>query len=634
MKQAIIAFLLLCTISCHNRQGTHKGISPADSGILARLSRATDDIKYADPDSALRLQSQIRAIHNRLHNDKGLIKFYTTAAHIYCELKSDTATGRKYLDSAWRLSGVKGNENLRYIAHAGYGDYYLYTMDYRNAAGQHLKALKAHTPVTDSGFLLNTHGTLAQIFSYQNNFEEASRYYEPMIRYAERQPGSAQEIIIFINGYCFANKENDAGRARARKYIYAAKSLAEKIQDSSTANILYTNLAFYYRDAGQIDSSAYFAQKAIHSIEAGQSLGDPFAPFEIIAQYYIDQGNFTKAKLALQQLERLANTYGFREIKFEAQYYDLKYQVLKQEGNTKAALAALERRTKLDEQIAELAKAEQLLDHEKELKKLAADKIIAAKNHQIERQKLYTIGLIAFSLLLAILAVAIYMHWRDKKLRETEKWQIIQKRKAYENQRKLYEERSRIARDMHDDLGSTLTSTLMAVELVKQQPGNPALLDMIDRSANKLCDQINEIIWNMNIRNDNLESLCDYILHFARPFLSEAGIALSFKEDIREEHVTVQGYQRRSIYLSVKEVIHNVVKHAGATALEFAIAYQDGILDITISDNGQGITEGKTGSSRSGQGLDNIKRNITGLNGQVNWQSSEQGTQVHISVPI
>jgi signal transduction histidine kinase len=157
---------------------------------------------------------------------------------------------------------------------------------------------------------------------------------------------------------------------------------------------------------------------------------------------------------------------------------------------------------------------------------------------------------------------------------------------------------------------------------------------MIDRSASQLNDQINEIIWNMNVKNDNLESLSDYIVRFASNFLKEASIALSWDEALTEKNVPVTGQERRAIFLCTKELINNIAKHAEATRVELDINYHANMLTIDIKDNGVGLEGSKESSSGTGNGLLNIIKRIEGLNGLVTWQANEPGTHVHMAIPL
>ncbi|MFA6060873.1 MAG: ATP-binding protein [Taibaiella sp.] len=630
MKQVILGMVLLIVASCSNKKSVMNPVSQKDSIAVARSWDAIDNMVYTNPDSALMIFAQAAPIYKRYNNAKGLLGYYGKAMEIYTDLRSDTIMGKKYVDSSWQVVHTKGQEGLTYLAFFHEGIYHYLTGNDTLAVQYYLKALKVQPRPIDSNssFYINSHTALARIHNTQGNDEIASDFYEPVMRYNERQPNTISKIGLFINGSGLANTNSTTGRARRKKYLFTAKAIAESTKDTAADFDLFGNLAIYYEDMDQMDSCAYFAWKARDiALRAPKGYQTNEGPFIILGYLYIDSGNYAGAGRMLQEFDQLE--VPFQDVNYETDYYELRYQIGKHEGNMPAALAALEKKALLREKISKDEKKEQLLQHEREMKKAAAATVIMAKNNQIEKHRLYTVLLVIFSILLALVLV---VYFRNKKKLETEKWLDIQRRKEHESQKKLFEERSRIAGEMHDDLGSTLTSTIMAIEMIRLKPGEAAPLEMIERSASQLSEQINEIIWNMNIKNDNLKSLIDYILCFASRFLEEASIHLSWKERLPEKNIPVSGHQRRIIYLCVKELINNIVKHAKATIVSLDIIYIQNLLTIEIKDNGLGFCNSNAKTSGSGNGLENIKKRIRSMNGTVTWKDETPGTIVHIMV--
>jgi signal transduction histidine kinase len=143
--------------------------------------------------------------------------------------------------------------------------------------------------------------------------------------------------------------------------------------------------------------------------------------------------------------------------------------------------------------------------------------------------------------------------------------------------------------------------------------------------------RMNEIVWSLNVNNDNLQSLVAYIRKFCADFLGEAGIQMIFTETIADPQRELKGIIRRNVYQSVKEAVHNVVKHAEASRVELAIATVENELHILIRDNGKGMS-GEPAKLWS-NGLRNMRKNIEGVKGQINW-ITDNGTQVSIQTPM
>ena len=131
--------------------------------------------------------------------------------------------------------------------------------------------------------------------------------------------------------------------------------------------------------------------------------------------------------------------------------------------------------------------------------------------------------------------------------------------------------------------------------------------------------------------NDNLQSLVAYIRKFCSEFLGEAGIQMVFTEQIADPQRELRGIVRRNVYQSVKEAIHNVVKHAQASRVELAIATVENELHILIRDNGRGLPA--TSTALWSNGIRNMRRNIEAIKGQINW-ATHNGTEVSIQAPM
>lgn len=612
-------------------------LSPADSVTIRELDALTKHREFLKPDSAIYVRLMKRRIAERAGNKKMVMDYYVEVSEIHLNYRQDMKQGKLYADSALWFAEQKGNEWLKYEAYNCLGNYFV-NVDDSLASYYLLKSLELLPTPIDSITFLNDHILLALIAHDQKNNDDASDFYEPVIRYFEKQPPSAFQVVSFSNGFAFANKSTSKGQARAKQYLFKAKQIQESLQDTSTASLVYCNLAEYYADAPKYklpykeDSVIFFAEKAL--AYATQPFADIASPFISAASIYLKRSDVAKARQIFDRMETLAGTRVFERKQVEADYYNVLYQLLKHERNIAGALAALEKKEKAADEQNKIEKDEQLLDYQKELKQLAAEKTVAAKNSLLEKRRLQVAGLSVFSAILAILITVLYLYWRKRRILERERMIEIQKRKDFENQKKLFEERSRVAEEMHDDLGSTLTSTIMAAELIKHQPGDPAHITMINRSVHQLADQINEIVWNMNVKNDYLESLSDYIIRFAAGFLKDANIHFTWNEDLKEQKVPVSGHLRRAVYLCAKELINNIVKHAEATKVITNIAYEKGILAIDIFDNGLGLRGAKPGSVGTGNGLFNVKRRIENLKGEIVWDEYNPGTHVRLSVPL
>jgi signal transduction histidine kinase len=203
-----------------------------------------------------------------------------------------------------------------------------------------------------------------------------------------------------------------------------------------------------------------------------------------------------------------------------------------------------------------------------------------------------------------------------------------------ERRRAVEKERTRIATDMHDDLGAGLSQIKFLSETIgmKKQKHLPfeEEIDSIRSFSDEMIDKMGEIVWALNEKNDTLSDLLSYTRSYAMEYLEQNGIACTVDEPDAIPQDYVSSEFRRNIYLTVKETLHNVVKHAQASEVSVKIEI-DRNLTIQIRDNGIGITvpPGKA----SGNGLINMNKRIKELNGSFEIVNNN-GTVVTIRVPL
>jgi signal transduction histidine kinase len=212
-----------------------------------------------------------------------------------------------------------------------------------------------------------------------------------------------------------------------------------------------------------------------------------------------------------------------------------------------------------------------------------------------------------------------------------------------ERQRAVELERSRIARDIHDDLGSHLTRITMLSESARGQLDQPAearagLVHIYD-TAREMTRAMDEIVWAVNPRHDTVEGLANYLEKFALDFLGAAGIRcrLDFPEQFPRGPLTSE--VRHNLFLAFKEALHNVVKHAGAPEAFIELRIGPETLELAVKDDGRGFQPGdlNPGQDRlsGGNGLENMRRRLDTVGGTCEIHSAHgQGTQVVFRIPV
>jgi len=205
-----------------------------------------------------------------------------------------------------------------------------------------------------------------------------------------------------------------------------------------------------------------------------------------------------------------------------------------------------------------------------------------------------------------------------------------------EAQQSLDRERARIARDIHDDLGSTLTRIVLLTELGRREPEQTHTpeghLTAIQTAAREITRRLDEIVWAVNPRNDTLDALVTYIGKMATDQARAAGLRCRMDFPPNLPAWPLSGSARHNLFLACKEAVHNAIQHADPTELRLRLLVEEDSLTLEISDNGAGLPADV--DERAGDGLQNLRERLAALGGTCQIHSAPgQGTVVAFALP-
>jgi signal transduction histidine kinase/ligand-binding sensor domain-containing protein len=237
-------------------------------------------------------------------------------------------------------------------------------------------------------------------------------------------------------------------------------------------------------------------------------------------------------------------------------------------------------------------------------------------------------------------AAASSVVWFDMRRRMQRKLERLERQRAIER------ERERIARDIHDDLGASLTRITMLSQSAQGNLDDPAQaaanLDRIYGTARELTRAMDEIVWAVNPKHDTLDSLASYLGKYAQDFLGAAKVRcrLDLPVQLPAWHLTAE--IRHNLFLAFKEALNNVVRHAAASEVRVALVLQPTGFVLSVEDNGCGFATEPPGDSPTpdpdryllGNGLANMRLRLAEIGGQCEIQSTfGQGTRFTVVVP-
>jgi signal transduction histidine kinase len=227
-------------------------------------------------------------------------------------------------------------------------------------------------------------------------------------------------------------------------------------------------------------------------------------------------------------------------------------------------------------------------------------------------------------------------------------WSIVSRRlqrqlNQLEQRRQVEHERLRIAQDIHDDLGASLTYINLTSQTVheKLQNNQPALqeTERLRAMAVLLTRKLDEIVWAVSPQHDNLESLLSYLTDFAEDFLEAAGIRARIQIPLQTPNWVLPSSLRHNVFLAAKEALNNAVKHAQATQIHLRLTIEDSAFALTIQDDGCGFTPPPPASPEAKppgcHGLAGMQDRMASLDGTFILDSAPgRGTRVTFVVPV
>jgi PAS domain S-box-containing protein len=221
---------------------------------------------------------------------------------------------------------------------------------------------------------------------------------------------------------------------------------------------------------------------------------------------------------------------------------------------------------------------------------------------------------------------------------------VTERKRAEEALRRSREERlielervrKRIATDLHDDVGSTLTRISLLSEVVRQQVDSASTvvdpLTSIASLSRELVDSMSDIVWAINPTKDHLSDLSQRMRHFVSDLCTARQIEFRFRTPSTEHDIPVGANVRREVFLLFKEAVNNMVRHSGCSKADLEFSVTDLGLVLRISDNGRGFN---LQSASTGHGLRSMRERTAALGGDLQMTSRPgRGTVLTFTIPL
>jgi signal transduction histidine kinase len=475
-----------------------------------------------------------------------------------------------------------GNKRGQSFAFQGLGTDYLKMQQWIKSGTYFEKSLKLKEELKDNRGILGAQGGVGNVKMELGDYPGAIAAFEASYKIAE-QMSLAQQKGQALNQLAQVYRRIGE-KATARKYYQRALEYAKQLGDKPWAAVLEAGV-LQTADNNPSDLIEAGLHKTLSQYsESGDKIGLANSHYNL-AEFYSQQNDFKKA-------------------------YEHLYRSRGLEDSTRGQTVDDQLR-KLEEQYANEKR-----DREMALFKKDQD----LKTADLERKQAVQAGVIIA--LISILVIGILL---------VNRYQVLSQNKRLTEIEKM---RNAIARDLHDDIGSTLSSINILSQLAMRggELNNAKHFSKIAEQSGRMMESMSDIVWSITPGNDSLEHVVAKMKEFAAEILEPKNITYRFSGDDSLKDTTLSLDKRKNLFLIFKEAVNNAAKYSGATDLEIIFARQGNTLSLSVSDNGGGFEPERV---RTGNGLKNMKARASALRARFDFDTRvEKGTRIALEVPI
>ncbi|MFD2938262.1 tetratricopeptide repeat-containing sensor histidine kinase [Spirosoma flavum] len=637
VKQRLIfiSFLILYTV----RSAAQVVSNPTDTTYIMTLLRKAETIEMQQPEKALQDYKRAFSFSQKIDYTKGYfesIRLITYLLDILGRHDESAKLAAEGLQKALRDT----SEQYRSTCYFALAQSAKWQGRNKEAIGYFKQAAPFMLANPNRRKAAVLYQNLGLIYETEKLYPQALAYFNRALKYDRLANSSPQDLSLDYQSMAVVYvKQNQLQLGMA--YYQKARAMLDPTRDIQFLINIYGNIANLHKELTHIDSSLYYYQKALRLNRLSNNPLQELHLLAGLAETYNEIKQFGQAKSLLNKAYALAkkNNVGLSEFRnIYREYANANLGV----GDYKAAIPWYDKYMQTKDSLSTLETKALLEDYELKFRQAEARQKLTEKQRQIDhleqarqRQNLWV--LIAALIGVGVVSGLTFAYFYSRQRQRTSDTALLVAERTHtlavvqselQGQQK---ERLRIAKEMHDDLGASLTAIGLLSEVVKTRMGTATTpeVEKISAISTDMITTMNEIIWSLNTKNDSLNGLIAYTRAYASEFIDNTTLGLRTQVNESSREITIRGADRRNVFLTVKEALHNVVKHAQATQISLTIRPENDHLFIEVGDDGHGFVPNER--TRLRNGLGNMQTRMSESGGTCEITSSSEGTWVKIT---
>ena len=564
---------------------------------------------YHNYDSTLFYYNKAKDLAYRTGYKKGIHKYISFLSGLY-NTKGQYQENLALCRYGYERAKQENDHRSQGIHLSNIGNTFLYQGIADSAAWYLINSSKHLEMVKDSRILGQVYANLSSAFDYLKRYDQSLLYNRLALAMA------IETNDDLGRGYAMTNIGVAHKRASqydsAEYYFNLAYPIAKEFKQKDLELTVATNLGLVAITSKDFKLADDYLKRALQiSIDLEHVYGIVHAK-KGLGSSHILQGRYEEASTFLNDAISLAKDNGYQNELLEL--YNLLFESSRKNGDYTTALEAYQQHVQLKDSLNNIEVQNSLAKLENQYQGEKKERLILQKDNEIKSQQmelqsmntwLWVLGsLIILSGIIVFLLVKINRQKRQAEARQQELLNVQLSMQAKE------EERHRIARELHDDLGGTLSGIVVQTHFMSEQVEHHNVtalqksIEKISQASSEMITKLNDIIWLVNPKFDTLDQLVDRIEEFANDMARARG--MDFRIDTHEEleALPLDTQARKNIYLICKEAINNAIKYSQGSELYLRVKHSGKDLQLLIEDNGLGFD---SAAIRKGNGLTNMQ---------------------------
>ncbi|WP_460218078.1 ATP-binding protein [Psychroserpens sp. MEBiC05023] len=612
-----------------------------DSAKIRMFNKIAFSYIFNDTDKALQVINEGKALAQAAQFNFGLTELTNTHG-IYMDVTGKSDSAGYYFEKALKMSRTHTFKNIESMCINNLGMYHWNRGNYDEALDYFFQSLKMNEDVNDEKSTASSLNNIGLIYQEMNLTEKALSYHQRALAVREKYDLKNEQIASYNN---IGINLKDLGRIDEAIATYKKGIvLAENENNLIDYYKLLDNLANAYNEKGNLDMALSTYLKALDRPEGYKAEEkSQIAAINNIATLYNELNKpklamvysrkgfdlvdkYPEAKLISADLHlTTAESYFMLNDFYKARHHRKQFNTLKDsifsESNAKA-----------------MADLEVKYDTEKKEREILVQRAELAENElTIQRRDYQVYSLIGVAVILGLLGFLFYNQQKLKNKQLQKENELKDALIKIETQNRLQEQRLRISRDLHDNIGAQLTFIISSIDNLKygfdiKDKKLTHKLDSISQFTSATIYELRDTIWAMNKSEISVEDLQSRISNFIEKANAAAlGIRFQFTtsvENIRDYNFSsVEGM---NIYRVIQESVNNAIKHSEADNIVVNFSSANKRMIFKVSDNGKGFNLKDTDN---GNGLNNMQQRIRNIGGEIQINSQKnRGTEILITI--